>query len=73
MATADCADCAARVLNLIASAARTGCCSDKNAPRAPGVGKLIRGQRLSQIFTVLALTQSAGISFLQGLESVEER
>ena len=38
----------------------------------PVVGKLIRGQRLSQIFTVLALTQSAGISFLQGLESVEE-
>ncbi|WP_434636481.1 protein transport protein HofC [Klebsiella sp. I138] len=38
----------------------------------PVLGKLIRGQRLSQIFTVLALTQSAGISFLQGLESVEE-
>jgi hypothetical protein len=36
------------------------------------VGKLKRGQRLSQIFTVLALTQSAGISFLQGLESVED-
>jgi hypothetical protein len=35
-------------------------------------GKLLCGQRLSQIFTVLALTQSAGISFLQGLQSVEE-
>ena len=31
---------------------------------------LIRGQRLSQIYTVLALTQRAGIPFLQGLESV---
>ena len=38
----------------------------------PIVGRLIGGQRLSQIFTVLALTQSAGISFLQGLESVEQ-
>lgn len=38
----------------------------------PVVGKLIRGQLLSQIFTVLALTQRAGISFLQGLESVED-
>ncbi|ROR94144.1 protein transport protein HofC [Raoultella terrigena] len=38
----------------------------------PVVGKLIGGQRLSQIFTVLTLTQSAGISFMQGLESVEE-
>ncbi|TLV14089.1 protein transport protein HofC [Klebsiella indica] len=38
----------------------------------PVFGKLLSGQRLSQIFTVLALTQSAGISFLQGLQSVEE-
>lgn len=33
---------------------------------------LIRGQQLSQIYTVLALTQNAGIPFLQGLVSVEE-
>jgi protein transport protein HofC len=32
----------------------------------PVMGALIGGQQLSQIFTVLALTQSAGISFLQG-------
>lgn len=32
---------------------------------------LIRGQILSQIYTVLALTQNAGIPFLQGLASVE--
>lgn len=38
----------------------------------PLVGPLIGGQQLSLIFTVLALTQSAGISFLQGLQSVEE-
>lgn len=38
----------------------------------PVAGKLMRGQSLSQIFTVLTLTQSAGISFLQGLESVEQ-
>lgn len=36
----------------------------------PKMGPLIRGQRLSQIFTVLALTQRSGIAFLQGLESV---
>lgn len=36
----------------------------------PQPGQLIRGQRLSQIFTVLALTQRSGIAFLQGLESV---
>lgn len=40
--------------------------------RLPVMGKLARGQMLSQIFTVLALTQRAGIAFLQGLESVEE-
>lgn len=37
----------------------------------PVMGKLARGQKLSQIFTVLALTQRAGIAFLQGLETVE--
>lgn len=36
----------------------------------PQIGQLVRGQRLSQIFTVLALTQRSGIAFLQGLESV---
>ncbi|WP_039057436.1 protein transport protein HofC [Enterobacter sp. Bisph1] len=39
---------------------------------SPIIGPLVRGQRLSQIFTVLALTQRAGIAFLQGLESVIE-
>lgn len=38
--------------------------------KLPGVGALIRGQRLSQIFTVLALTQGAGIPFLTALTSV---
>lgn len=38
----------------------------------PVLGTLMRGQRLSQIFTVLTLTQQAGIAFLQGLETVEE-
>lgn len=38
----------------------------------PLIGSLIVGQQLSLIFTILALTQSAGISFLQGLQSVEE-
>ena len=33
---------------------------------------MVRGQKLTQIFTVLALTQNAGIPFLQGLESVTE-
>ncbi|WP_437889027.1 protein transport protein HofC [Phytobacter sp. V91] len=37
---------------------------------SPQIGQLVRGQRLSQIFTVLALTQRSGIAFLQGLESV---
>ncbi|POT55938.1 type IV pilin biogenesis protein [Citrobacter amalonaticus] len=40
--------------------------------RCPVMGHLARGQKLTQIFTVLALTQSAGIAFLQGLESVRE-
>lgn len=39
---------------------------------SPIIGPLVRGQRLSQIFTVLSLTQRAGIAFLQGLESVTE-
>lgn len=38
----------------------------------PVMGRLIRGQKLTQIFTVLALTQSAGIAFLPALESVRE-
>jgi protein transport protein HofC len=38
----------------------------------PVVSGLIRGRMLSQIYTVLALTQNAGIPFLQGLESVEK-
>lgn len=38
----------------------------------PVMGALIRGQKLSQIFTVLSLTQQAGVAFLQGLESAEE-
>lgn len=38
----------------------------------PLAGPLIRGQTLSQIFTVLALTQRSGIAFLHGLESVKE-
>lgn len=40
--------------------------------RCPIIGSLARGQKLSQIFTVLSLTQQAGIAFLQGLESTEE-
>lgn len=40
--------------------------------RAPVTGRLLRGQKLTQIFTVLALTQSAGVSFLPALESVRE-
>ena len=38
----------------------------------PLMGPLVLGQKLSQIFTVLSLTQRAGIAFLQGLESVKE-
>ncbi|WP_407437054.1 protein transport protein HofC [Lelliottia sp.] len=40
--------------------------------RIPIMGSLARGQKLSQIFTVLSLTQQAGIAFLQGLESSQE-
>ena len=39
---------------------------------SPVIGPLVRGQKLSQIFTVLSLTQQAGIAFLQGLDSTEE-
>ena len=39
---------------------------------SPVIGALVRGQKLSQIFTVLSLTQQAGIAFIQGLESTEE-
>ncbi|KFD25371.1 protein transport protein HofC [Yokenella regensburgei] len=39
--------------------------------RLPLAGPLVLGQTLSQIFTVLSLTQNAGIAFLQGLGSVE--
>ena len=61
------------VLNLIASRRPHWLLQRQKMLHAlPVVGKLKRGQRLSQIFTVLALTQSAGISFLQGLESVED-
>lgn len=38
----------------------------------PIIGPMVRGQKLTQIFTVLSLTQNAGIPFLQGLESVSE-
>lgn len=40
--------------------------------RLPVTGTLARGHKLGQIFTVLSLTQQAGIAFLQGLESAEE-
>ncbi|MBN6044355.1 protein transport protein HofC [Citrobacter sp. ku-bf4] len=39
--------------------------------RMPVMGQLIRGQKLTQIFTILALTQTAGIAFLPALESVK--
>ena len=38
----------------------------------PVMVRLLRGQKLTQIFTILALTQSAGIAFLPALESVKE-
>lgn len=40
--------------------------------RMPVMGQLIRGQKLTQIFTILALTQTAGIAFLPALESVKK-
>ncbi|WP_044612004.1 protein transport protein HofC [[Enterobacter] lignolyticus] len=39
--------------------------------RIPVLAALRRGQMLSHIFMVLALSQRAGVPFLQGLESVE--
>ena len=38
----------------------------------PVMGALAKGQKLGHVFTVLSLTQQAGIPFLQGLESAEE-
>ena len=40
--------------------------------QTPVLGALAKGQKLGHIFTVLSLTQQAGIPFLQGLESAEE-
>lgn len=40
--------------------------------KLPLFGLLLRGQKLSQIYTVLTMTQQAGIPLLQGLGSVEE-
>ncbi|WP_058912265.1 protein transport protein HofC [Entomohabitans teleogrylli] len=40
--------------------------------RLPLLAPLIRGQRLNQIFTTLALTQSSGLPLLKGLEAVEQ-
>ncbi|HFZ8995049.1 TPA: protein transport protein HofC [Citrobacter freundii] len=40
--------------------------------RCPLISRLVRGQKLTQIFTILSLTQNAGIPFLQGLASVAE-
>ncbi len=41
--------------------------------RIPIMGSLMRGQKLTQdSLPILALTQSAGITFLQGVESVRE-
>ncbi|EOL9022046.1 protein transport protein HofC [Cronobacter dublinensis] len=40
--------------------------------KVPLFGPLIRGQQLSQIYTVLSLMQRAGIPLLQSLASVEE-
>ncbi len=39
--------------------------------RLPLVAPLLRGQRLSQIHTTLALTQRSGIPLMQGLEAAE--
>lgn len=38
--------------------------------RLPLAGELIRGQKLSQIYTILAMTQHAGLPLLQGLDAV---
>ncbi|NDJ58912.1 protein transport protein HofC [Enterobacteriaceae bacterium 4M9] len=39
--------------------------------KLPLLAELVRGQRLSQIHTTLALTQQSGIPLLQGLEAAE--
>lgn len=46
--------------------------SQRRVLSLPVMGALVRGQKLSQIYTVLSLTQQAGIAFLQGLESAQE-
>jgi len=38
----------------------------------PVMAALVKGQKLGRVFTVLSLTQRAGIAFLQGLECAEE-
>lgn len=38
--------------------------------RTPVMGALICGQRLSQIYTILAMTQQAGLPLMHGLETV---
>ena len=38
--------------------------------RTPVMGALIRGQRLSQIYTILAMTQQVGLPLMHGLETV---
>lgn len=38
--------------------------------RLPLAGELVRGQRLSQIYTILAMTQQAGLPLLHGLDAV---
>ncbi|WP_024554118.1 protein transport protein HofC [Franconibacter helveticus 513] len=45
---------------------------EKIALRIPLFGLLLRGQKLSQIYTVLTMTQQSGIPLLQGLALVEE-
>lgn len=40
--------------------------------RLPLAGELLRGQRLSQIYTILAMTQQAGLPLLNGLEAVKQ-
>ncbi|STP22092.1 protein transport protein HofC [Escherichia coli] len=41
--------------------------------RIPIMGSLMRGQKLTQIFTILTLTQSAGISFYRALRASEKQ
>ncbi|GGD28076.1 type IV pilin biogenesis protein [Franconibacter daqui] len=44
---------------------------EKMGLKLPLFGLLLRGQKLSQIYTVLTMTQQSGIPLLQGLTSVE--